>query len=509
MMAKMKSQEENETQEKPDPGQVEMEKPAPADKQGGPMRTPMVQRAAVTEKLADAEEGPGATGRARAAVQMQRAVGNSRLNRLMGADEKTGPDKEPSADPFEQEADRMATQVGSGPAVHRSVLRTSGPRIQRLRARGLVSRDLREIRRDMLRFRRQLDDLESERTITTEEAEDNRAKIDELLSEAEELVKHRQTTREDARRIWRRGRELMRIADGLQSRRRGLRRRAAAGRSTQGKRLVADFQIRPPVIRVHEGEAARISFVLREPAQSITWFILSDENREGTSHRFFNVANTGPGYKVAIWNGTFEGSRNQPPQSGTYRVHLWVTGRDGRTERLFDQIRVENPQDLVVHPRTGSGYALQSLRFDGSHAVLTDSNGNAIRMRAVSGLKPHHRLNPGRVDYTQSRHQWVKDRGPIPEGDYTIRQSSVQRPERERGALRYPRGATARAWGPYRVPLYPLQRGNREGFFVHLDVTNDGTAGCIGIHPGDEGKFNNMMSLLSLMDQDLPVTVSY
>jgi hypothetical protein len=397
--------------------------------------------------------------------------------------------------------------VGSGPAVQRSVLRTGGPRIQRLRARGLVSRELREIRRAMLRFRGQLDDLESERVITTEEAENHRAKIDELLSEAEELVKHRQTTRGDARQIWLRGRELIRIADGLQSRRRGLRRRAAAGRSTRGGRLVTDFQIRPPVIRVHEGEAARISFVLREPAQSIYWVIFRREEDDPT-HREFKVDNNDPGYKFALWNGIL-GIRNRPPESGTYRVHLWVTGRDGRTERLFDQIRVENPQDLVVHPRTKSGYALKSLHFDGSHAVLTDSNGNAIRMRAVSGLRPRHRLNPGRVDYTQSRHQWVKDRGPIPEGDYTIRKESVQKPKQEGRTLTYGHGATAKSWGPLRVPLYPTQRGNRENFFVLLDVRNDGTAGSIGIHPGDEGKFNNMMSLLDLMDQDLPVTVTY
>jgi len=40
-------------------------------------------------------------------------------------------------------------------------------------------------------------------------------------------------------------------------------------------------------------------------------------------------------------------------------------------------------------------------------------------------------------------------------------------------------------------------------------VNNDGTAGCIGIHPGDVGKFNNVVSLLSQMPDDLTIHVSY
>ena len=41
-------------------------------------------------------------------------------------------------------------------------------------------------------------------------------------------------------------------------------------------------------------------------------------------------------------------------------------------------------------------------------------------------------------------------------------------------------------------------------------MTADGTAGCIGIQPEDEGKFNQMMSVIALMEGDsLPVTVRY
>ena len=40
-----------------------------------------------------------------------------------------------------------------------------------------------------------------------------------------------------------------------------VRKRAAAGRSTKGKKLISDFKLEPPVVRVREHESARISFV--------------------------------------------------------------------------------------------------------------------------------------------------------------------------------------------------------------------------------------------------------
>lgn len=394
------------------------------------------------------------------------------------------------------------------------ITRIATLRIQCLRGRGLVSREVQEILRQLRWLRTQITRLERERTLTTEEAERYRERIDALTRETRALGRHREVTRAEARRIWQRGRRLLREAGRFGEWVRWRRQIAARGRSTRGLRLISDFQVRPPVIRVHEGEAARISFILQRPARSIAWYILSREVGEPTSYCFFRTRNTNPGYKYALWNGTWEGLRNRPPETGTYRVRLSVTDRGGRTEEVFDQIRVENPQRLVVHPRHGSGYALRSLVFDGRTAVLSDARGNTIRMRAVSGLKRHHRLNRQRIDYTQSRYQWVPDRGPLPEGTYTIRRGAVQHPELQQGALRFPpRGASARVWGAIRVPLEPnvRRRGSvvRSEFFVHLDVNNDGTAGCIGIHPGDEGKFNNMMSLLGQMPDNLPVIVGY
>lgn len=523
-----------EGRDKPRPTPDVQEKPEAPEKKAGPLPAPAMRAP---------EETTGAAGRARQMADMQQTAGNTRIGRMAGTAIQAKPEAGPAGDEYEQEADRTANAVMRMPVAETvenaetvpkdegspsqkalsegqpeaqlkqpdTVMRMPERRIQRLRARGLVSAEVREIKRRLRWFRRQIDRLETERSITTEEAEGYKERIEALIRETDALSERREATRAEARRIWRRGRQLLRLARNVRRARRNLRRRAARGRSTRGLRLISNFRVSPPVIRVHEGEAARISFVLRRPARSIAWFILSHEGGGdvGTSIREFRVRNTEPGYKVAIWNGTWQGARNRPPPTGTYRVHLWVTGRDGNTEEVFDQIRIENPEGEVVHPRTGSGIALHSLVFDGSHAVLSDEAGNSIRMRAVSGLKRHHRLNREGRDYTRPRYQWVENRGPLPEGTYTIKKNTVQQPQLERGALRFPRGATARVWGPIRVPLHPYARRHRSGFFLHIDVGNDGTAGCIGIHPDDEGKFNNVMSLLSLMPGDLSVIVSY
>ncbi len=392
--------------------------------------------------------------------------------------------------------------------------RTSESVIQLLRARGLVSREVREIRRRMAWFRRQLVRLEAERSITTEDAEHWRSRIRAVLAATTRVSVRREASRDEARALWLEGRRLLRAAREVREIRDYLREVARRSRSTEGRETISDFRVTPPVIRVQEGEAARISFVLNEPARLIDCYILEFERgREiPPSSRQFRFSNTDPGYKYAIWDGTFVGQRTRPPESGTYRVYIHITDRTGRREMFADQIRVENPDEETVLPRTESGLALESLEFDGRNAVLRDAGGNEIRARAISGLTRNHRLNRRHIDYTQPRYQGEQNLGPIPQGTYTIRPAEVQHPEIGRGRLRYPSGGTAAAWGPFRAQLHPGSgtdvRGRSE-FFLHLDVTNDGTAGCIGIRSSEEGKFNQMMSLISLNDADLPVNVTY
>ncbi len=302
---------------------------------------------------------------------------------------------------------------------------------------------------------------------------------------------------------------------------RRLERRARGLGSTGRGDIVSNFRVTPKTIRVNAGEAARISFILRRRARSISWGILewegSSEYGRGVGrggYRFFRTSNNDPGFKYAYWNGTWSRSRSSPPETGTYRVFLWVRTDDGRRVSVYEHIRVENPDSEVVHPRHASGYNLERLTFDGSRVVLRDSNGNTIEARAISGLRPRHRRNPDGRNYTLRRHQWARDRGPIPNGRYTIHRRTVQHPQLRRGALRYSTGGTASAWGIGRIPLRPYSRVSpdgsvtRTGFYLHLDTRDDGTAGCIGIHPGDIGKFNNMLSLMGRMENDLLVEVN-
>jgi hypothetical protein len=286
------------------------------------------------------------------------------------------------------------------------------------------------------------------------------------------------------------------------------RKRAAAGRSTKGKKLISDFKVEPPVVRVREHESARISFVIKGTPKSISAFMLEDPDREGTSYRFFNIDAT-EGYHQVIWDGTFEGKKNRPPEPGTYRIEIGVLGEDGKSETVFEQIRVENPDDETVLPRVGSGLAVSTLTFNGTELVLTDEGGNTIEVPATSGLKPNNPKNKEKEDYTVAKHQWAAGKGPIPEGNYILKPSQYQVPDADKRGTKYASGGTAAKWGPMRIQILPNRVKNRSEFFLHMDVTNDGTAGCIGIPPAEMGKFNQIMSLIATNKGDVKLNVGY
>lgn len=355
----------------------------------------------------------------------------------------------------------------------------------------------------------QVDALEHSRDVTTEEAENYRAALDKMVQRTQGLATRQLVTAEERRDLVEKERHLRDQLKAWQAMPGRLHGRAELGRGAAGHPLIANFQVTPPVIRVGEHEASRISFEIRGKPASVAAIILSKEEGEGTAWRQF-LMEAKNGHHDATWDGTFEGARNQPPQTGTYRIRVMVTDAHGRQDQVWEQIRVENPANETVLPRTGSGLRLTELTFDGSQAVLKDEGGHSITMHAISGMRANNPHNSEHKDWTGPQHQWVKDRGPLPEGDYSIMRHAVQHPELRGKRLRYPSGGTAHAWGPIRAPLSPGHVGNRDQFFLHLDVTADGTAGCIGIQPEDEGKFNQMMSVIALMESDsLPVTVRY
>jgi hypothetical protein len=108
----------------------------------------------------------------------------------------------------------------------------------------------------------------------------------------------------------------------------------------------------------------------------------------------------------------------------------------------------------------------------------------------------------------------VAFRGPVPEGKYFIDANAPQQPDLVRGKLRYPTGSRESGWGPFRVPLRPADAAatcGRSQFFFHLDVHDDGTAGCIGIASSEEAKFNQMVALMMRIKagESLEVVVKY
>ncbi len=286
---------------------------------------------------------------------------------------------------------------------------------------------------------------------------------------------------------------------------------------------VTDLQVQPQPSRVDEGEAVRITFLVRDRRSRAAGFsrsvaptirsievVVSRRRALGGERRTFVWTDPTPGHKVAIWDGTFEGQRNRPPESGRYRVRARVTDSSGRRQTVSGSVRLSNAAGRSVLPRTHSGLGLALLRFDGETVSLLDRGGNEIRVRAVSGLRADNPENETGIDYTHPRYQSITDRGPIPQGLYYVLKDQVQFPDVRNGELQYTTGGTLEQWGPIRVPMHPAEAHTRFGFFLHLDPADDGTAGCIGVHPADEGRFNQMMSLLSWMPQDsVPFVVDY
>jgi hypothetical protein len=178
--------------------------------------------------------------------------------------------------------------------------------------------DIADLKRVGTRTIKELAKLEQERAITTAEAEEATARIEEVM----QLAKKGRGDRAVLARNLNRMRALPEWN----------RKRAAVGRSTKGKKLLSDFKVESPVVRVGEHESARISFVVKGTPKSVGAFILSDPDRDGTSYRFFNM-DAMPGYHQAIWDGTFEGSRNRAPRPGVYRIEISVLAEDGKSER--------------------------------------------------------------------------------------------------------------------------------------------------------------------------------
>jgi hypothetical protein len=145
-----------------------------------------------------------------------------------------------------------------------------------------------------------------------------------------------------------------------------------------------------------------------------------------------------------------------------------------------------------------------NLFYDGAYLTWNDAyDGVSRNWRATSGIVE------GATDYRNSQHQCVKDKGPVPEGNYEIEvvmrgmakadfsTCSLVRPKGG-GIQSIPRGADAKRgsndcesywmnWGINRVQMNPADRTTRNscsplrtGFYIH-DSSKGYSHGCIEV----------------------------
>jgi len=436
------------------------------------------------------------------ALDLASALGNQQMQRIARAfaeEEETAESEgyEPiewlEGMEVEEESEEAEPAVEDGAVLARQPTKT--PPKKQKKGPAPTAQDVADVVRVGTRVRKEVPVLERERSITTLEAEEYLKMIDWFINRAKERRPGEQKV-------------IRRDLNGLRKLPEQARKLAAEGRSTKGKTLISDFKVTPPVFKVDEGEAARISFVLGDDVKSLDATIMHPKDEITTYFRDFGIKPT-PGFHQAIWDGTFQGTGNRPPQTGTYRLDVSVSDGAGKTERVSERIRVENPNDETVLPRAGSGREISTLHFDGKQFTLTDSGGDSIEVPSTSGMKLNNPRNLEKEDFTDPKHQWVQNRGPIPAGHYHVKGGAYQVPDADKKGATYASGGTAAKWGPMRVQIEPNVVKNRSEFFIHMDVTNDGTAGCIGIPTGHEGKFNQMMSLIATSKKDVKLFVAY
>lgn len=116
--------------------------------------------------------------------------------------------------------------------------------------------------------------------------------------------------------------------------------------------------------------------------------------------------------------------------------------------------------------------------------VLDENGQTRKRFKATSG-------KPGVKGHT------LKDKGPIPPGEYAVKPAEVSKAGWMREHLDW------RDWGKYRVPMHPdgkTDTHGRSGFFLH-GGKRPGSAGCVDVGCGDADLFP------SLQKQKRPVKI--
>jgi hypothetical protein len=426
-----------------------------------------------------------------------------------------------------QQPTRKGTDKGllQRQAMH-NLVQKRGSRSRYVRKRVLSGKKVRKLQSMLNQTISKLGDLERAILLTSDERDELASKLTKLSSQIGVLGEKRRYPADRYRYLRKYRRKFVRAVEKrykYTNLRKNLKKRKRVLKK-DGK-IVSDLKTRPRVIRIHKGEAFHISFNLKKPIKD--GYVLVTETRSEGHTRILPLKGKKLGYNYVIWTG-FWGLSN-PASTGTYWMNLVATDDKGRSENLWTLLRVENKaQNLSV----GLVPDIKHMRFDGKQLVVEDAKGNTMSLQAVSGIKKSHKLykkckkryrhlyRGSKPDFTKSKFQWAEDCGPLPEREYTLNVRSVVPPETTgKGRLEHPRQqggsvATVEVWGPWRFRLDPnvIKEGNimRSGFFLHLDTKGDGTAGCIGVQPGDEGKLNMLYSLIRRMKGGtIKITVKY
>lgn len=161
---------------------------------------------------------------------------------------------------------------------------------------------------------------------------------------------------------------------------------------------------------------------------------------------------------------------------------------------------VDTPKRIIeIEEKLKEESNLSHVNFDGQCLQFIENGKITLQVPAMSG----------RTDYQNRKYQSLKNKGPIPEGKYKIKQSNIQKVENtileQLGRGKSPGGWNS--WGKYRVWLDAFSSNNmynREKLSIH-GGKELGSAGCI-----DLGK-NEMLFFDKLREygKDIVLTVRY
>ena len=139
------------------------------------------------------------------------------------------------------------------------------------------------------------------------------------------------------------------------------------------------------------------------------------------------------------------------------------------------------------------------IDFDGEYLRFVENGNTILELPAMSG-------NP---NFQERKYQNLKNKGPLPEGNYRVKQNNVQDIENSIfemiGQGKAPGGWSS--WGKHRVWLTPFSSNTmhgRDNFSIHGGKSL-GSAGCIDLACQEEEFFNKFKKY----GRDMIINVHY